>query len=140
MEVVAMADSKSMEVQKEEITAPEDLERTRECRCFAPRADIYEADDQIVVVVDVPGANESSVDVSLEKNILTINAYVAPAEFEGYTLTYAEYEVGDYQRSFKLSNEIDSDKIQATIKDGVLHLYLPKAAAVAARKIGVKAG
>jgi len=135
-----MADSKSMEVEKEEVTAPEDMERTRECRCFAPRADIYEANDQIVVVVDVPGADENSIDVTLDKNILTINANIAPVEPEGYTLTYAEYEVGDYQRSFKLSDEVDRDKIQATIKDGVMHLYMPKAAAAKARKIGVKAG
>jgi len=135
-----MADSKVLEAQKDEITAPEDMERTRECSCFAPRADIYEANEQIVVVVDVPGADENSIDVTLEKNILTINALVEPAEPAGYTLTYAEYEVGDYQRSFKLSDEIDRDHIQATIKDGVLRLYLPKAAAAKARKIGVKAG
>jgi len=135
-----MADSKSLEIQKEEITAPEDMERTRECRCFAPRADIYEAEEQIVVVVDVPGADEKSIDVTLDKSILTINANVAPVEPEGYALTYAEYEVGDYQRSFKLSGEIDRDKIQAMIRDGVLRLYLPKAAAAQARKISVKAG
>lgn len=136
-----MADNvKTMEVQKEEVTTPEDTERTRECRCFVPRADIYEVDDQIVIVADVPGANEKSVEVMLEKNVLTINAYVDPQEMEGYSLVFAEYEVGDYQRSFKLSDEIDRDKIQATIKDGVLRLYLPKAAAAQARKINVKAG
>ena len=135
-----MADTKTMEVQKEEITAPEDMERIRETRCFAPRADIYEVNEQIVVVVDVPGADESSINVTLEKNILTINAFVEPAAPDGYTLTYAEYEVGDYQRSFKLSDEIDREKIEAVIKDGVLRLYLPKAAAAKARKIGVKAG
>ena len=136
-----MADNiKTMEVQKEEVTTPEDTERTRECRCFVPRADIYEVDDQIVIVADVPGANEKSVEVTLEKNVLTINAYVDPVEMEGYSLVFAEYEVGDYQRSFKLSDEIDRNKIQATIKDGVLRLYLPKAAAAQARKISVKAG
>lgn len=136
-----MADNvKTMEVQKEEVTTPEDTERTRECRCFVPRADIYEVDDQIVIVADVPGANEKSVEVTLEKNVLTINAYVDLPEMEGYSLVFAEYEVGDYQRSFKLSDEIDRDKIQATIKDGVLRLYLPKAAAAQARKINVKAG
>jgi HSP20 family molecular chaperone IbpA len=136
-----MADNvKTMEVQKEEVTTPEDTERTRECRCFVPRADIYEVNDQIVIVADIPGANEKSVEVTLEKNVLTINAYVDPPEMEGYSLVFAEYEVGDYQRSFKLSDEIDRDKIQATIKDGVLRLYLPKAAAAQARKINVKAG
>jgi HSP20 family molecular chaperone IbpA len=131
---------KTMEVEKEEITAAEDSERTRECSCFVPRADIYEVDDQIVIVADVPGVNENSVEITLEKNVLTINSYVEPVEMEGYALAFAEYEVGDYQRSFRLSSEIDREKIQATIKDGVLRLYLPKAAAAQTRKISVKAG
>ena len=131
---------KTMEVEKEEITATEDTERTRECRCFVPRAGIYEIDDQIVIVADVPGVDENSVEIMLEKNILTINAYVDPVEMEGLVPALAEYEVGDYQRSFKLSDEVDREKIQATIKDGVLRLYLPKAGAALARKISVKAG
>jgi HSP20 family protein len=130
----------TMEVEKEEITPAEETERTRECRCFVPRADIYEADNQIVIVADVPGIDENSVQVTLEKNILTITAYVELPDMEGFTPAFAEYEVGDYQRSFKLSDEIDREKIQATIKDGVLRLYLPKAGAALARKISVKAG
>jgi HSP20 family protein len=131
---------KTMEVVKEELTAAEDSERTRECRCFVPRADIYEADDHLVIVADVPGVDENSVEITLEKNVLTINAYIEPVEMEGFALAFAEYEMGDYQRSFRLSDEIDREKIQATIKDGVLRLYLPKAAAAQARKISVKAG
>jgi len=132
--------TKDMELDKQEITATEDSERTRDCRCFLPRADIYEVDDQIVIVADVPGANEDSIEVTLEKNILTLNAYVEPSFPEGYSLAFAEYEIGDYQRSFKLSNEIDRENIQATVKDGVLRLYLPKAGAALTRKISVKAG
>jgi HSP20 family protein len=137
-----MADTtKSMqEMEKQEITAPEDTERTRDCQCFVPRADIYEVDDQIVVVTDVPGASEESIEITVEKNVLTINAYVDPVKHEGYALTWAEYEVGDYQRSFRLSEEIDRNKIEATIKDGVLRLYMPKAKEAQARKISVKAG
>jgi HSP20 family protein len=131
---------KTMEVEKEEVTAAEGTERTRECACFVPRADIYEVDDRMVIVADVPGVDESSVEITLEKNILTINAMIEPVEMEGFAPIFAEYEVGDYQRSFKLSDEIDREKIQATIKDGVLRLYLPKAAAAQARKISVKAG
>ena len=130
--------TKTMEADKQEVTATEGTERTRDTRVFAPRADIYETEKQIVVVVDVPGADESSIDINLEKNILTINALVEPNFPENYHLAFAEYEVGDYQRSFRLSNEIDSEKIEAAVKDGVLHLYLPKAAAAQARKINVK--
>jgi HSP20 family molecular chaperone IbpA len=130
---------KSLEVQKEEVTTPEGTERTRECRCYAPRADIYELDNQLVIVADVPGVNEHSIDITLEKNVLTINAFVEPVEKEGYSLVFAEYEMGDYQRSFKLSDEIDQENIQADIKDGVLRIYLPKMQAKQ-RKVSIKAG
>jgi HSP20 family protein len=135
-----MAENKNMQVEKEEVTHTEDMERTRDVSCFVPRADIYELEDQIVIVADVPGASEDSIEIGLEKNVLTINAYVDQDIPEGYTLRLAEYETGDYQRSFRLSNEIDREKIEATVKDGVLHLYLPKASEARARKISVKAG
>ncbi len=136
-----MSDQEStLEAHKEEITSMEDTERTRECPCFIPRADIYELEDRMVIVADVPGADEHSIDVTLEKNVLTINAYVDPPLKEGYTLAYAEYEVGDYQRSFRLSEEIDRQRIEAQVKDGVLRLFLPKAAEARQRKINVKAG
>ncbi len=132
---------KTLETEKQEVTPTEDTtERTREGRVFIPRSDIYELDDQIVIVADLPGADEKSVDITLEKNILTINALVDPVVPQGYTLAYGEYETGDYQRSFRLSNEIDRENIQASLKDGVLRLYLPKAKEAQLRKISVKAG
>jgi HSP20 family protein len=114
-------------------------ERTRERACFAPRADIYETNDGITVVADMPGVDENSVDITLEQNVLTIDGYAALVEPEGHRLAYAEYRVGDYQRRFTLSDQIDRDKIEATVKDGVLHLHLSKVAPTA-RKIAVKAG
>ena len=131
---------KTMEIEKQEVTTTEETERTRECRCFIPRSDIYELDDQIVIVADVPGVDEKSIDVTIEKNILTINALVNPVLPQGYSLSFAEYEVGDFQRSFRLSDEIDRKKIQASVKDGVLRLYLPKAKEALMRKVSVKAG
>jgi HSP20 family protein len=135
-----MAETQSMPIEKEEVTPTEQTERTRDVRCFMPRADIYEQDEQIVIVADVPGADQDSIEITLEKSILTINAYIDPLSPEGYSLTFAEYEIGDYQRSFRLSNEIDRDKIEAIVKDGVLRLYLPKSSEARARKISVKAG
>lgn len=134
-----MAETKELEVQKEELPTTEEAERTRDCQCFVPRADIYEIDDQIVIVADIAGASEDSIDITLEKDILTINAYVDPEEFEGYALAFSEYEVGDYQRSFRISDEIDREQISATVKDGVLRIFLPKAAEALSRKISVKA-
>ena len=131
-------ETKALEVQKEEMLPTEGTERTRESRVFIPRADIYEVNDEIFVVVDLPGVDKDSLEISLEKNVLTINGYVSQEPPEGYALAYAEYEIGDYERSFRLSNMIDQDKIEATLSDGVLKLRLPKAEAAKTRKIEVK--
>ncbi len=135
-----MTEEKAIELQKEQVPVAEGTEPTRECQCFVPRADIYETPDSIVVVTDMPGVTAESLDVTLEKNILTINGYVSRMEMPGYGLTWAEYEVGDYQRRFTLSDEVDRDGIEAVMKDGVLRLYLPKAKAAQTRKIDVKVG
>lgn len=132
-----MTETKAMEVRKEEML-PEESERTRETRCFIPRADVFETDEAIVVLMDIPGAEQDQINVSLEKNILTVSAYCNPEGPEGYSLAFAEYEVGDYERSFRLSDHIDRDKIQAEYKNGVLRLTLPKAAEARKRKIEVK--
>jgi len=124
-----MAEEKNIQVQegqKQEVVESE-AERTRAKPAFIPRVDIYETNDAVALIADMPGVDENSVDITLEKNVLTINGYVEPERPEGYSLAYAEYRVGDYQRSFNISNEIDQENIEATMKDGVLHLHLPKA-------------
>ncbi|MFX1355495.1 MAG: Hsp20/alpha crystallin family protein [Promethearchaeota archaeon] len=123
--------------EKEEVESA--TERTRDRIAFVPRADIYETDEAIFLLADMPGVDEKSVDITLEKGELTINGYVEPVQPEGYALTYAEYRVGDYQRSFALSNRIDQEKIEATLKNGVLRLRLPKVGPVK-RTIAVKTG
>jgi len=126
------------ETEKQEV-AETSAERTRSRLAFVPRADIYETNEAIVLVTDMPGVDETSLDIMLENDVLTINGYVETAYPEGYGLSYGEYRVGDYQRSFTLSNKIDRNKIEATVKDGVLRLYLPKAEP-STRKIVVAAG
>jgi len=130
----------AMEVQKQEEVPAEEMERTRSRRSFVPRADIYETDKEIFVLADVPGANENTIDITLEKNVLTINAYIEPTIPSGFDVAYAEYEEGDYQRSFRLSDEIDRDKIEATVTEGVLRLRLPKSQEAKTKKISVKTG
>lgn len=134
-----MADeTKALEVQKEEVIPAEETERTREARVYLPRTDIFETDDDIVLLANVPGADQDSIDITLEKNILTITAYIDEPKMEGYSLVFGEYGVGDFERSFTLSGEIDQEKIEATVKDGVLRLVLPKAGPARTRKIAVK--
>jgi HSP20 family molecular chaperone IbpA len=126
------------ESEKQEAAVADGTERTRARRVFVPRVDIYETDDDIFAVADIPGVDGKSVEITLEKNVLTINGFVEPEQSDKYSLSYAEYEMGDYERSFKLSNEIDQGKVEATVKDGVLHLRLPKAGPAKTRKISVK--
>lgn len=136
-----MANEKQeLEVQKQEMTPSDETERTRECRCFVPRSDIYETEDNVVVVVDMPGVDEDNIDITLEKNILTLKGYTNPEMPDGYSLVFAEYQVGDYERSFRLSSQIDSDGIEAAYKNGTLRLNLPKSAIAKTRKISVKSG
>jgi HSP20 family molecular chaperone IbpA len=137
-----MTEEKALQVQdteKQEV-ADTGAERTRDRLAFVPRADIYETNEGINVVADMPGVNENSVEITLENNVLTINGYVEPEEPEGYSLAYAEYQVGDYQRAFTLSDQIDRDGIDAFVKDGVLRLYLPKVTEARKRKIAIRTG
>jgi HSP20 family protein len=124
----------------EKQVAETEAERTRDQPAFVPRVDIYETDDAITLVADMPGVSEESVDIVLEKGVLTINGYVDPEVPEGLSLAHAEYRVGDYLRSFSLSNEIDQSAIEATLKDGVLRVTLNKVTEAQTKKIAVKAG
>jgi HSP20 family protein len=127
------------ETEKREV-AETGAERTRDRLAFVPRADVYETEEAIVVVADMPGVDENSIDVTLENDVLTINGYVEPDYPEDYNLAFAEYQVGDYVRAFTLADTIDRDGIEATVKDGVLRLHLPKITEARTRKIAITAG
>ncbi len=127
------------EMQKKEAGVPETGERTRASRIYAPQVDIIERKDDIVLIADMPGVDETSADITLDKNVLTIYGRVDPNEPKDHRLSLSEYGIGDYQRVFTLSDEVDREKIQATVKNGVLWLVMPKAAAVKTRKITIQA-
>lgn len=120
--------------------AEERPESTRRMPVFIPPTDIYETKDALVLLVEMPGVESDSVDVSLEKRTLTITGRNKVAQPDGYTLAHAEYRDGDYERSFTLSEAIDPERIAATMRDGVLTLTLPKAGPAEAKTIKVKAG
>ena len=125
------------DLQKTENTAA--TERIRNVKTFLPRVDIYETKDALFLIADMPGVDEQTVDVELEKNILTISGRVENGRVQDYSLVFSEYEVGDYERSFTLSDEIDKEKIKATVRQGVLRLELPKAEKVKPKKIAINA-
>ncbi|HYG73418.1 MAG TPA: Hsp20/alpha crystallin family protein [Planctomycetota bacterium] len=122
---------------KREAQQPQGVERTMTRKVFMPRADIYESGESLVILLDMPGVDEKSVDVTLEKDILTITGTVQPHIPEGHTLAYSEYEIGDYRRAFTIS-DVDRENITAVVKNGVLRLTLPKSAQARTRKIEVK--
>jgi HSP20 family protein len=130
-------DEKSLEVRKEEMETPEGIERTRPGRTYVPQADIFESNGEVVLLVDMPGVDAESLDIVLEENVLKLSGSVDFEAPEGYDLALAEYGVGNFQRAFSISNEIDQSRIEASIKNGVLRLVLPKAVPTM-RKIAVK--
>jgi len=124
--------------QKPAVPANQTVDQSRTARAFVPRADIYETAETIVLLADMPGVDEKSVDITLEKNVLTIDAAVEPELPQGYKLAYAEYTSGNYHRVFTLSDEIDREGIEAAVKNGVLKLTLPKSQKAKPRKISVR--
>ena len=115
-----------------------DTEQTRDRRVFSPFTDIYETDQEIQLLIDLPGVKENDIDITLEKDILSIDASVEPEPMEGYSLTYAEYAVGDFHRKFRLTKMVDQNAIDASLKYGVLKVTLSKAASSQTKKITVQ--
>lgn len=106
---------------------------------FLPPADIFDTDKAILMLLDVPGADPDGLDITLENRVLSVFARSQPFEPEGYTPLYTEYQAGNYRRAFVLSDEVDREKIEAALKDGVLRLTLPKTTPSPAKKIPVRA-
>jgi HSP20 family molecular chaperone IbpA len=111
----------------------------RRAMAFTPAVDIFERNETTVITADMPGVAPDDVDVTLERQVLTLRGTVKPSAPEGYRALSSEYRVGDYVRIFTLSDEIDQAKIKAEFKNGVLRLELPRSAETKPKKISVKA-
>ena len=101
-----------------------------------PRTDIYDVEDGLNVVVDLPGVEKDGLNVQIEDNVLTIEGKIALQDEKDYLLR--EYEPSNFFRQFELTDAIAQDKISAELKNGVLNLSLPKAEALKPRAIEVK--
>ena len=101
-----------------------------------PDVNIYTGNDSYVLEFALPGADEKSIDVSVEKNILTVKAKAGHRPAEGYQLYYSESAQGDYKRSFRLDEQIAVDEVAASYKNGMLTLVMPLKAPVS-RKIEI---
>lgn len=104
---------------------------------YTPPVDIFETPDAVTLLADMPGVGRDDLDISLEKDVLTIRGRVTEESPKDAELVYAEYRIGDYERSFTVSADIDRDTISAEIKNGVLTLTLPKQERAKPRKITI---
>ena len=107
-------------------------------KSYRPRIDILETEAAYHWVADVAGASEEQVEISIEKGILTLSAKVAPPVLEGFDPAWSGYAVGDWTRNVRLGDGIDRENIEATLRDGVLRITLPKSKASLRTTVPVK--
>jgi HSP20 family protein len=115
-------------------------ESTRGGRYFVPRVDIYETESELLLHADVPGVTPEDVDLRYEQGELMLHARIPSRGQRVGQQLYAEYEEGDFYRVFQIHESIDSARISAECKNGVLTVHLPKAESARPRQVTVKGG
>ena len=113
-------------------------ETTIPARTFLPTADIFEAEDALHVVLEMPGVEKDNINISVREGVLNIEGRLDFAKYKDLQPLYTEYNVGNYSRSFRLSTSIDQNKIGAELKDGVLSLTLAKVEEAKPRTIQIR--
>jgi HSP20 family protein len=114
-------------------------ERTRDRPVYVPRVDIVETEDALEILADMPGVTKDSVEVTLEQRVLSLRGRADSSVPEGLAPLHLEYEPGDYERAFTLSDAVDPTGIEARVRAGVLHVRLPKAGPAKQQRIEIKA-
>lgn len=122
-----------------EAQQPEPQPQAREPEyVLVPPADIFEDADGISVVLDMPGVSKDRLHVKADGNGLVVEGDAEIAMPEGMEAVYADIRATHYRRSFGLTSELDADRIEAALKDGVLTLRIPKRAESRPRRIEIK--
>jgi HSP20 family protein len=131
-----MASPQELQVQqKREVEKAQ--ESTTPMRAFLPVTDIYETEQALTLVMEMPGVSKDGLVVNVDRSVLTIEGRINFDRYEGLQPLYTEYNIGPYSRSFRLPSQIDQDRITAEITDGVVTLVLPKAEEARPRRITV---
>lgn len=133
-----MASDKNTALQTSESTEMTEAEGTRPGNLVSPAVDIFENQEAITVLADMPGVAANDLSIDLHEGVLTITGHVTSPESEVETDVFREYRFGTFQRKFTLSETIDQNGIEAKLSDGVLHLQLPRAEKAKSRKIEVR--
>jgi HSP20 family molecular chaperone IbpA len=125
-------DTKIAKKEKQEVA-----ETARPEPVYMPAVDICEDANAIRLIADMPGADQKSVDVSVENGVLTVEGNGSVEPPDGYELVGQEYAVGRFRRDFTLSDQVDVEGIKAKVNNGVLELTIPKREEVKTRKIEI---
>jgi HSP20 family molecular chaperone IbpA len=132
-----MAGQQELQVkQKQEVEKAQ--ESTRPMRAFLPTTDIFETDDALTMLLEMPGVDRENIEISVENGVLTVEGKINFGKYEGLQPVYSEYNIGPFRRTFRISSRIDQDKIKAEMQGGVITLVLPKAEEAKPRRIDVK--
>jgi HSP20 family protein len=113
-------------------------EPTTPTRAFLPTTDIFENEDALTLVLEMPGVDRDNINISVENGVLTVEGRINFSKYEGLQPVYSEYNIGPYRRTFSISSRIDQEEIRAEMRDGVITLVLPKAEQAKPRRIEVK--
>ena len=113
-------------------------ERPEDVQTLLPQVDVFENKDGILLIADMPGVPKDKLELRVENDTLLIEGEIAPDTPEGMEAVYAEVRLARYRRAFSLSAELDTSRIDAQLRDGVLNLRIPKHAHAQPRKIEVK--
>ncbi len=131
-----MTDQQELAVrEKRELAAKE--EKTVPGRFYVPLTDVYETEDALTVVMEMPGVDRKDVEIELKEDVLRVEGRIDFSKYGGLEPVYTEYNVGHWARSFALHDKVDRENIGARLEDGVLTLTLPKVAEARPRRIAV---
>jgi HSP20 family molecular chaperone IbpA len=114
-------------------------EQTRPGPVYTPAVDIFESENALTVLADMPGVKAEDLTIDLRDNVLTLTGRASEPDENGRSAVVREYQAGTYYRQFTLGEKIDQDKIDAKLTDGVLRLELPKVERYKPRQITVRA-
>jgi HSP20 family protein len=113
-------------------------EQDRDPPFVVPPVDVYEDEAGITLLADVPGVSRDRLGVRVDGQDLVLEATASTAQPDGMQLVYGEAQFPSYRREFTLSSELDASRIEASLKDGVLRLVIPKLEAAKPRRIEVR--
>ena len=131
-----MSGSQELAVREKQELAQQE-EKTIPGRYYVPAADIFETDQALTLLLEMPGVGKNNVDIQIENDVLRVEGKIDFSAYKDTEPVYTEYNVGHYARAFTLSNKIDRDAITAQVENGVLTLTLPKSKDALPRRIAV---